>query len=119
MQIKPQWIKILHKDHAANCDCKASYFSTLNVIDALGAMKGGKNCDEDGIFAEHLHHAPLNFLECLTLLLNLMLKHAFADLASFNSIKGLESGLILAWLLHEVVVRTFTGFTRMIHLTFR
>ena len=51
----------VHK-HNANCDCKTSYVSLANVIDALGEMKCGKSADEDLISVEHLINAPLNFL---------------------------------------------------------
>ena len=40
-------------------------------------MKRGKSSDEDGISAEHLHHAPLNLLIRLTSLFNMMLSHSF------------------------------------------
>ena len=40
-------------------------------------MKRGKSSDEDGISAEHLHHAPLNLLIRLTFLFNMMLSHSF------------------------------------------
>ena len=63
--------------HAENCDCQATCITTSNLIDALGSMKNGKSCDEDGISAEHLHFAPLNFLIRLTFLFNMMMKHAF------------------------------------------
>ena len=63
--------------HSANCECKNSYITTLNVIDGLCAMKGGKSFDESGISVEHLHFAPLSFLVRITNLFNMMLKHAF------------------------------------------
>ena len=63
--------------HAENCDCQESYVSTINVIDAISAMKGGKSSDEDGISSEHLHYAPLSLLIRITFLLNQMLKHSF------------------------------------------
>ena len=64
-------------NHSANCDCKKSYMTTLDVIDGLSAMKGGKSFDESGISVEHLHYAPLSLLIRLTYLFNMMLKHAF------------------------------------------
>ena len=46
-------------------------------MDAMGAMKNGKSADEEGISAEHLHHAPLNLIIRLTCLFNFMLNHSF------------------------------------------
>ena len=63
--------------HNDACDCKPSYISTLDVIDALSAMKKGKSADEDEITAEHLHHSSLNILIRLTNLFNSMLYHSF------------------------------------------
>ena len=40
-------------------------------------MKSGKCADADSISAEHLHNAPLNFLQRLACLFNSMLKHSF------------------------------------------
>ena len=64
-------------NHVTNCDCKSSYVSLSNVIDALTEMKCGKSADEDTITAEHLLNAPLNLLKRLTTLFNSMLNHAF------------------------------------------
>ena len=63
--------------HAESCDCKLTYVTVPNVIDALLNMKKGKSADEDGISAEHLLNAPLNMLIRLTSLFNAMLKHSF------------------------------------------
>ena len=57
-----------------------NHVTTIDVIDALLVMKSGKSADSDLISAEHLHHAPLNFLTRLTSLFNLMLKHSFVPL---------------------------------------
>ena len=75
-RFKASYEKYVHT-HSENCDCKESYVKTIDVIDALGAMKCGKSSDEDGISAEHLHFAPLSLLVRITILFNLMLKHAF------------------------------------------
>ena len=64
-------------NHNAACDCKPTYISTLNIIDAISSMKKGKSADEDGISIEHLHHSPLNILVRLTNLFNSMLRHSF------------------------------------------
>ena len=64
-------------NHNMNCDCKTSYVTISNIIDALAAMKCGKSADEDTISAEHLFNAPINLLKRLTFLFNLMLRHAF------------------------------------------
>ena len=63
-------------EHEKSCDCKSSYISVPNVIDALFSMKRGKSADEEEMSAEHILHAPLNMLVRLTLLFNAMLKHA-------------------------------------------
>ena len=63
--------------HKKACDCKSSYISLLNVIDAIGCMKKGKCADSDGISAEHFLYAPLNILVRITHLFNAMLGHAF------------------------------------------
>ena len=63
--------------HRESCNCSSSNITALNVIDALLATKGGKSADGEGIFAEHLHNAPLNLILRLANLFNLMLKHAF------------------------------------------
>ena len=63
--------------HSSDCDCKPIYVSLPQVVDALLGMKSGKSADEDNISAEHLQHAPLNFLVRLTSLFNMMLRHAF------------------------------------------
>ena len=65
------------KNHASSCKCNDTEVSVVNVIDALLSMKGGKCADADGITAEHLHNAPLNFLTRVTSLFNVMLSHAF------------------------------------------
>ena len=39
-------------------------------------LKSGKCSDSDGLSAEHLQHAPINFVERLSLLLNAMLNHS-------------------------------------------
>ena len=64
-------------NHNENCDCKTSYVTLSNVIDALAEMKCGKSSDDDMISAEHLFNAPLNLLKRLTSLFNHMLHHAF------------------------------------------
>ena len=63
--------------HRVACDCKTTYISVLEVIDALTSMKPGKCADEDEISVEHLHHAPLNVLTRVATLFNAMLKHSF------------------------------------------
>ena len=40
-------------------------------------MKSGKSADENGLSAEHFHHAPLNLLTRLTGLFNGMMRHSF------------------------------------------
>ena len=74
--------------HKNSCDCNSSKISTINVIDALLCMKGGKSPDEDNITVEHLHNAPLNFLARLASLLNAMLSHSFVP-------KQFHSGFML------------------------
>ena len=63
--------------HSEACDCANTNITSVDVIDALLCMKGGKSADEDGIVVEHLHNAPLNFLSRLSALFNCMLRHSF------------------------------------------
>ena len=63
-------------NHNDSCNCSQYTVSLTTVIDAIGCLKNGKCADSDGIHAEHLHHAPLNFLERLTHLFNAMLCHS-------------------------------------------
>ena len=65
------------ESHRQACDCDATKFNTINVIDALLCMKSGKCADAEKISVEHLHNAPLNFLQRLATLFNGMLKHSF------------------------------------------
>ena len=75
-------------EHNRHCDCKPTYISTLNVIDALSAMRKGKCADEDEISIEHFHHSPLNMLVRLTNLFNSMLRHSFVP-------KQFQSGIMI------------------------
>ena len=63
--------------HRQSCDCNSTDVTTVDVIDALLSMKSGKCADADMISVEHLHNAPLNFLERLSSLLDMMLRHLF------------------------------------------
>ena len=63
--------------HAKSCDCNAVCITPLNVIDAAISMKPGKSADDNKIFAEHLHNAPLSMLSRLSSLFNTMLQHSF------------------------------------------
>ena len=63
--------------HMANCDCNSYSISVVNVIDAISTMKAGKCADENGLSAEHFHHAPLSLLNQLANLFNRMLMHSF------------------------------------------
>ena len=67
---------------------KATNVSVLNVIDALLLMNGGKCADADGISVEHLHNAPLNLLQRLSSLFNIMLRHSFVP-------KQFQTGFII------------------------
>ena len=69
--------KLYKARHIENCDCKHNNISVVNVIDALLCMRRGKSADADNISAEHLHNAPLNFIQRMTALFNLMLSHSF------------------------------------------
>ena len=46
-------------------------------MDALLNMKTGKSADGEGIFAEHLHYAPLLMFKRLSSMFNAMLNHSF------------------------------------------
>ena len=63
--------------HKKCCDCNETKINTINVIDALLSMKGGKSADSDNISAEHLHHAPLNLPSRLATHIDQMLRHSF------------------------------------------
>ena len=63
--------------HRQSCDCNSTNITTVDVIDALLSMKSGKCADADKISVEHLHNAPLIFLERLGSLFNMMLRHSF------------------------------------------
>ena len=63
--------------HSERCDCASVNITTIDVIDALLCMKGGKSSDADSISVEHLHNAPINFISRLASLFNLMLSHSF------------------------------------------
>ena len=65
------------ESHSQSCDCDSTRVTVVDVIDALLAMKPGKSADADGISAEHLHYAPLNFLSRVASLLNAMMRHSF------------------------------------------
>ena len=65
------------ESHRQSCDCGSTKITVVNVIDALLSMNPGKSADADGITAEHLHHAPLNFLSRAASLFNAMLKHSY------------------------------------------
>ena len=65
------------RSHEEDCNCNPFSISLSNVMDAICGMKSGKSADEEGISAEHLHHAPLNLFIRLTCLFNFMLNHSF------------------------------------------
>ena len=65
------------KDHNSSCDCNKFRITVEMVIDAICTMKSGKCADEDGVHAEHFQNAPLNFIQRITKLLNLLLTHSF------------------------------------------
>ena len=75
-RFESEYSDYMHR-HKESCDCADTNVTTIDVIDALLRMKGGKSADEDGIVVEHLHHAPLNFLSRLASLFNHMLRHSF------------------------------------------
>ena len=75
-KFQSEYVDYLVKHNEA-CNCKSTYISTLNLIDALSCMKNGKSADGDNISIEHLHHSPLNMLIRLTNLFNSMLRHSF------------------------------------------
>ena len=63
--------------HRESCNCDAECVTTINVIDALLCMSSGKSADAHQISAEHFHHAPLIFLQRISSLFNVMLRHSF------------------------------------------
>ena len=64
-------------EHRESCDCGSVVVTAIDVIDALLSMKGGKSADADMISVEHLHNAPLNLLNRIASLFNLMLRHSY------------------------------------------
>ena len=111
--------------HNDGCDCKSSYISTSNVIDAIMNMRKGKSADEDGISIEHLHHSPLNILLRLTNLFNSMLRHSFVptqfqsgfmvpivkdnqgNLADVNNYRGITISPIISKVFEHVLKAIF------------
>ena len=63
--------------HSTNCKCADYTISLKNVIDAILSMEDGKCADENELYAEHFHHAPLNVLVKLTHVFNRMMSHSF------------------------------------------
>ena len=63
--------------HNTACDCKSVYITPTQLMDALLNMKTGKSADGEGIFAEHLHYAPLLMFKRLSSMFNAMLNHSF------------------------------------------
>ena len=67
----------LNESHSSTCNCDDYHITNEHVMDAICSLKAGKSSDEDGVSAEHFHHAPFNLLERLTKLFNRMLLHSF------------------------------------------
>ena len=64
------------ENHKDTCNCADYHVTPSNIIDALCSMKEGKSADEDRISAEHLQNAPLEMINRLASLFNMMLRHA-------------------------------------------
>ena len=63
-----------YDDGTATENFLASFYDVVNAIKCLGS---GKSCGPDGIYAEHLLHAPRDLVIHVTILFNLMLIHGF------------------------------------------
>ena len=113
-------------NHNESCDCKTTYVSIYDLIDALNNMKMGKCADEDEISAEHLHFAPVNMLSRLTALFNSMLRHSYVpkqfqrgfmvplvkdhqgNLSDTNNYRGITISPIISKLFEHVLKTTFS-----------
>ena len=68
--------KKFNHSHSLGCNCSQYKIDMELLIDTVCSLKSGKCSDDDGINAEHIQHAPFNFLQRLLSLLNGMLRHS-------------------------------------------